>query len=194
MYCFSSRWHWTTTLLRMWLSMCFTSVSPCTPNALYQTGLTTIATSSGTCINYYYKLILLLFLLLLEMNASDFHSIIIILIFKNMINKTSHQLFTYCRPKGQLKLCSLLIMLAHQVENGGLLCEPCARHHAASSAAGHHWQNQRASQSVWNSVFSCSHPRVTGTTTHIVISCDLCLKRWGSQSKESTITSQYYLS
>lgn len=55
-----------------------------------------------------------------------------------------------------------------QMENGGFLCKPCARHHAASSAAGHHWQNQRASQSLWNSVFSCSHPRVTGT--HIVIS------------------------
>lgn len=82
--------------------MCFTSVSPYTANAPCQTGLTTTVTSSGTCINEGFIIISILYnCLFLSMNASDIHSSITILAFKN-VNVTL-QLYTYCRPKDWLE-------------------------------------------------------------------------------------------
>lgn len=150
--------------------MCFTSVSPYTANAHCLTGLTTTLTSSGTCINKVLCILIVVFCCC-QLILSNFHSLIIILTFKNLINLTNIPPTLYIpETRRPIKIvCTSDYAYVCQMENGGLLCKPCARHHAASSAAGHHWQNQRASQSVWNSVFSCSHPRVTGTTTHIII-------------------------
>lgn len=48
-YVFSSRWRWTTTLLRTWPSMYSTSASLCTAPVRCLTGLTTTPTSTGLC-------------------------------------------------------------------------------------------------------------------------------------------------